>query len=74
VGTTGTPAILPNGSDVYLVYNAFTTPFRVWDRGVERHDAEPDAEAPVAPAVAVSCPAAFGNSGIFGASIVDPTP
>jgi hypothetical protein len=170
-GYYSAPAISPNGSDVYLVYNAFTSPFRnsavgaandrqlvgvllhadvsgaavgafseisrgasgdarassqnnlaaeflgdyvyaaatrsygaaVWNDvrngadcpAIDRyrqglHDEavatgaptaeaeEPgggaDQEAPSAPAVQAECPAAFGNSDIYGVAVPDPTP
>jgi hypothetical protein len=37
-------------------------------------EAEPDQEAPAAPAVQADCPAAFGNSDIYGVAVPDPTP
>jgi hypothetical protein len=43
-------------------------------RGESDGDAQPDQEAPSAPAVQQACPAAFGNSDIFGGAYPDPTP
>ena len=46
-------------------------------RGAEEFEREhgiDQEEEPEAPAVQVECPAAFGNSDIFGISIADPTP
>jgi hypothetical protein len=142
------PAISPNGTDVYVTYNAYTTPYRndttsprglvgavlhadvsgsgiggfttvarglVGDpRGTSQNgltaeflgdyvytaatrsgavgvwnDARAAADCPAidayraslytatpqpAPPVQAACPAAFGNSDVFGASVTDPTP
>src|SRR6266496_4010524 len=111
------PAISPNGTDVYITYNAFTTPFRndtssprglvgvilqaeflgdyvytaatragavgVWN------DVRNGADCPALdawrlslrtgtsvprPAPQADCAPTFGNSDIFGATVLDPTP
>src|SRR5712691_3452504 len=112
------PAISPNGTDVYITYNAFTTPYRtdtssprglvgvilhadvtggtigafgalargavgVWNdvrNGKDcpaldawRLSLRTDTSVPK-PAPQADCPAAFGNSDIFGAAVSDPTP
>src|SRR5205807_343400 len=56
-GYYAAPAISPTGGDVWVVYNAFTNPFRTTATA---------ADDVAKPAPQVDCPETFGNTDIFG--------